>query len=73
MLFVFAGQVLASISIKSTKSAMNALFGLTDQMANLPERPEPLDHPRLDWREARDTGRALLAEQACQHSFAIKW
>jgi uncharacterized iron-regulated membrane protein len=50
---------------------MRALFEFSDPAAGLPTRAEPLDHPRLGWREAYAVGHALLDEQVRQHGFVI--
>jgi len=41
------------------------------QLADLPLRPEALERPRVDWKSALDTGRALMAKQAKDAGFMV--
>ncbi|MBG0812495.1 PepSY domain-containing protein [Methylosinus sp. H3A] len=72
MLLVFAWSSVGFNLDGVYTPTMRALFGLSRPNANPPMRANPLDRPRLDWREARDVGRALLGEQARQNGFAIE-
>lgn len=72
MLFVFAWSSVAFNLNQVYTPTMNALFGVTQPLTNLPARSKPLNHPRFDWRAARAVGRALLDEQAHQYGFAIE-
>ncbi|HXW71113.1 MAG TPA: PepSY-associated TM helix domain-containing protein [Methylocella sp.] len=73
MLFIFAWSSVGFNLSQVYKPVMQTLFGLSQPMAaGLPARAEPLDHPRLGWREAYATGHALLGEQARQHGFVIE-
>jgi uncharacterized iron-regulated membrane protein len=72
MLFVFAWSSVGFNLNQVYKPVMQTLFGVPEPMAGLPARAEPLDHPRLGWREAYATGHALLGEQARQHGFVIE-
>jgi uncharacterized iron-regulated membrane protein len=72
MLFVFAWSSVGFNLNQVYKPVMQTLFGLSGPMAGLPAREEPLDHPRLGWREAYTTGHALLGDEARQHGFVIE-
>lgn len=72
MLLVFAWSSVGFNLDDVYAPTMRALFGLSRPAASLPMRANPLDHPLLDWSQARDKGRALLAETARQHGFAIE-
>jgi len=72
MLFVFAWSSVGFNLNQAYTPVMQTLFGLSEPMAGLPARAEPLDHPRLGWREAYAMGHALLGEQARQHGFVIE-
>ena len=73
MLFVFAWSSVAFNLPQVYAPVMNTLFAHTEPTANMPARAQPLDNPKLDWRAARDTGRALLDEQGRLHGFAVDW
>lgn len=49
---------------------MKAALGQPAGYDDLPLRSEPLVHSRLDWRQARERGRALVAEAARTEGFA---
>ncbi len=72
MLFIFAWSSVGFNLNQVYTPMMRAMFEFSDPAPGLPARAEPLDHPRLGWREAYATGHALLEEQARQHGFAIK-
>jgi uncharacterized iron-regulated membrane protein len=72
MLFVFAWSIVHFNLKQVDTPVMQTLFGLSDPMAGMPARAEPVDHPRLGWREAYATGHALLGEQARQHGYIIE-
>jgi uncharacterized iron-regulated membrane protein len=71
MLFIFAWSSVGFNLKEVHAPTMNALFGLAPAALRPPLRATPLDHPRLDWRDARDVGRGLLDEQARAGGFAI--
>ena len=71
MLFILAWSSVGFNFNQVYTPAMRALFEFSDPAAGLPTRAEPLDHPRLGWREAYAVGHALLEEQARQHGFVI--
>ncbi|MGH8553445.1 MAG: PepSY-associated TM helix domain-containing protein, partial [Methylococcales bacterium] len=51
--------------------ATRAVFEYKTLWTELPERAEPLQQPRLSWREAQTRGEQLMAELAEEHGFAV--
>jgi uncharacterized iron-regulated membrane protein len=49
-----------------------AFFEYHMPWTDVPIRAEPLDHPKLSWRDAQARGEALMAEQAQQHGFTVR-
>jgi uncharacterized iron-regulated membrane protein len=70
MLFVLAWSSVAFNLSAVYDPVMRTLF------AHQPEAvrgalPVPNDHPALDWRQARETAKKLMAEQAQRHGFTV--
>ncbi|MGQ0555623.1 MAG: PepSY-associated TM helix domain-containing protein [Nitrospiraceae bacterium] len=48
------------------------LFEYHTIWTEIPPRAQPLEQPKLSWREAQARGEALMAEQSAQHGFAVE-
>lgn len=70
MLLVLAWSSVAFNLSDVYNPVMNALFERQRESANLRLR-KPNPHPRLDWWQAREAARRLMAEQAEKHGFEI--
>jgi uncharacterized iron-regulated membrane protein len=71
MLFVFAWSSVAFNLNEVYIPTMRTLFGglqFPEETAGL---ATPLETPRLNWREAREAGHALIHEQARAHGFVV--
>jgi len=71
MLFVFAWSSVAFNLNEVYIPTMRTLFGglqFPEETAGL---ATPLETPRLNWREAREAGQALIHEQARAHDFIV--
>lgn len=50
---------------------MKAILGEAPGLTDVPSRPERLNVPELDWIEARERGRTLLAAEARREGFVV--
>jgi uncharacterized iron-regulated membrane protein len=71
MLFVFAWSGVSFNLREVYAPTMQALFGKPEPRFEAPLLSAPLDHPRLDWREARNAGAALLRRFAEDEGFRL--
>jgi len=71
MLFVFAWSSVAFNLSEVYIPTMRTLFGGLHIPPEIAALAMPLDTPRLNWREAREAGHALLEEQAREHGFTV--
>lgn len=71
MLFIFAWSSVGFNLNEVYKPTMRMVFGLSQDYADLPMRPHPVEAPQLDWRAARERGQVLLNDLAREHGFKV--
>jgi uncharacterized iron-regulated membrane protein len=71
LLFVFAWAGVAFNLKQVYNPIMQSLFTIQDGQ-NIPTLPQPLRAPAVDWNEARNIGRVLMALEAANQDFAIQ-
>lgn len=71
MLFVLAWSSVSFNLSEVYTPVMKAVFAHQPDEESLPRLASPQQVPRLDWRQARDRGRALMDEQAQRTGFTV--
>jgi len=71
ILFIFAWSSVGLNMEKVFTPVMHRILPFAQPGPNIPPRPEPLEHPRLDWQAAYTKGHTLLADQARAHDFVV--
>lgn len=72
LLLVFAwSSVMFNLHEQIYLPTMRIFFHMPSEV-DLPERPQAIDKPGLDWQQAQSTAQRLMAEQARLNAFAVE-